>query len=101
MQGVTLIQCLINLYQALTVVKLMKGLVISKQTVVMHSWENTLAKYRVLSVTCGHALCLRLPLIFVLFMFTNIYITEERALSPKLICLPKIARTVLTIWFIC
>lgn len=58
----------------------MKGLVISKQTVVMHRWENTLAKYRVLWVTCDHALCLRLPLIFV---FTNIT-TEERALSPKL-----------------
>ena len=34
MQGVTLIQCHINLYSALTVVKLklVKGLVISKQT---------------------------------------------------------------------
>ena len=74
----------------------MKGLVISKQTVVMHRWENTLAKYRVLSVTCDYALCLRLPLMFVL----NIT-TEERALSPKLICLRKIAHTVLTIWFIC
>ena len=74
----------------------MKGLVISKQTVVMHRWENTLAKYRVLSVTCDYALCLRLPLMFVL----NIT-TEERALSPQLICLRKIAHTVLTIWFIC
>lgn len=74
----------------------MKGLVISKQTVVMHWWENTLAKYWVLSVTCDYALCLRLPLIFV-FNIT----TEERALSPKLICLRKIAHTVLTIWFIC
>ena len=75
----------------------MKGLVISKQTEVMHRWENTLAKYRVLSVTCDYALCLRLPFIFV---FTNIT-TEERALSPKLICPRKIAHTVLTIWFIC
>ena len=75
----------------------MKGLVISKKTVVMYRWENTLAKYPVLSVTCDHALCLRLPLIFV---FTNIIITEERALSPKLICLRKIEHTVLTIWFV-
>ena len=70
----------------------MKGLVISKQTVVMHRWENTLA------ISCSdYALSLRLPLIFV---FTNIT-TEERALSPKLICLRKIAHTVLTICFIC
>ena len=98
MQGVTLIQCHINLYSALTVVKLklVKGLVISKQTVVMHRWENTLAK---ISGTVGNLRppCLRLPLIFV---FTNIT-TEERALSPKLICLRKIAHTLLTIWFIC
>ena len=73
----------------------MKGSVISKHTVVMHRWENTLAKYRVLLVTCDHALCLRLPLFHV---FTNIT-TEERALSPTLICLLKIAHTVLTIWF--
>ena len=98
MQGVTLIQCHINLYSALTVVKLklVKGLVISKQTVVMHRWENTLAK---ISGTVGNLRppCLRLLLIFV---FTNAT-TEERALSPKIICLRKIAHTVLTIWFIC
>ena len=74
----------------------MKGLVISKQTVVCIGGK-ILSPYRVLTVTCDYALCLRLPLIFV---FTNIT-TEERALSPKLICLRKIAHTVLTIWFIC
>ena len=55
---------------------------------VLHRWENTLAKYRVLSVTCDHyhnRRRLRLPLIFV---FTYLY-------------LRKIARTVLNIWFIC
>ena len=53
-----------------------KGVVISKQTVVLHRWENTLAKYRVLSVTCDHydnRKRLRLPLIFV---FTYISTTR-------------------------
>ena len=54
---------------------------------VLHRWENTLAKHRVLSVTCYYhnRRRLGLPLIFV-FTF---------------ICLRKIARTVLNIWFIC
>ena len=43
---------------------------------VLHRWENTLAKYRVLSVTCDHyhnRRRLRLPLIFV---FTYICTTR-------------------------
>ena len=65
-----------------------KGVGIPKQTMVLHRWENTLTEYRVLSVTCDHyhnRRRLRLPLIFV---FTYL-------------CLRKIARTVLNIWFIC
>lgn len=34
--------------------RIIKEVVTSKQTVVLHRWENTLAKYRALSVTCDH-----------------------------------------------
>ena len=97
---VTLIQCHMNQYSPLTVVEFIRGLVISIQTVVLHRWENILAKCRVPSVTCNHyddCRRLRVPLIFVFTYIT----TEERALSPKLICLRKLADTVLNIWFIC
>ena len=49
----------------------------------MHRWENTLAKYRVLSVTCDHyRRSLGLPLIFV---FT--YITKNAPCNQSLFAL--------------
>ena len=52
---VTLIESHIYFYSALTIVELNKGISnFLKQTVAMHRWENTLAKHRVLSVTCAH-----------------------------------------------
>ena len=61
----------------------------------MHRWENTLAKYRVLSVTCDHyRRSLGLPLIFV---FT--YITKNAPCNQSLFALVKSPK--LYIWFIC
>ena len=51
----------------------------------MHRWENTLAKYRVLSVTCDHyRRRLGLPLLFV---FT--YITKNAPCNQSLFALVK------------
>ena len=61
----------------------------------MHRWENTLAKYRVLSVTCDHyRRSLGLPLIFV---FT--YITKNAPCNQSLFAFVESPK--LYIWFIC